>query len=217
MPLSAAELAALRRDYSMGALRRADLDPDPIEQFRHWLHAAVTSGIIEPNAMTLATASADGIPVSRTVLLKACDHRGFMFFTNYESAKASHLAANPHAALTFCWPALQRQVNVTGTVGKVPIEESEAYFHTRPLGSQLGAWASRQSHRIEDRAALEKAFEEAHARFDGSQIPLPPHWGGYCLNPETIEFWQGQRSRLHDRLRYVRTEGGGWTIERLSP
>ncbi len=167
--------------------------------------------------MTLATVDASGAPFTRTVLLKICDERGFVFFTNYEGDKARHLAGNPHAALTFWWPALQRQVNVTGTVEKTSRAESEEYFHSRPAKSQLGAWASRQSEVITSRDHLERQFEEAYERFGEENIPLPENWGGYRLSPRTIEFWQGQRSRLHDRLRYTRLEGDSWTIERLSP
>jgi len=217
MPLTPAELAALRQDYSLHGLRRAQLDPDPIRQFQKWLEEAHAEKNPEPNAMTLATVDAAGSPWSRTVLLKICDDRGFVFFTNYDGAKAVHLARNPNAALTFWWPLLQRQVNVTGIVEKTSREESEEYFHTRPIKSQLGAWASKQSEIIASRADLERQFEEAHERFGEESIPLPDNWGGYRLQPRTIEFWQGQQSRLHDRLRYTLQEGGGWQIERLSP
>jgi pyridoxamine 5'-phosphate oxidase len=150
-------------------------------------------------------------------LLKTCDERGFTFFTNYEGAKGRHFAANPRVALTFWWNALERQVNVTGTVTKTPREESEAYFHSRPLASQLGAWASTQSEVIAGREQLEKQFADASEKFGSSEIPLPPYWGGYRVTPQTIEFWQGRRSRLHDRLRYTRQSDGTWKIERLSP
>jgi pyridoxamine 5'-phosphate oxidase len=150
-------------------------------------------------------------------LLKACDQRGFTFFTNYEGAKARHLSTNACAAATFWWGALERQVNITGRVSRVPREESERYFHSRPIVSQLGAWASRQSEVIADRAQLERQFDDARKKFGESEIPLPPHWGGYCLAPETVEFWQGRRSRLHDRLRYTRQPDGAWKIGRLSP
>jgi pyridoxamine 5'-phosphate oxidase len=215
--LSAAELAALRQDYSQRGLRRGELDPDPIRQFNAWLEEAVGHGLIEPNAMTLATVNPDGQPWSRTVLLKICDHRGFAFFTNYDGAKARQLAGNPRAALTFWWSALERQVNVTGSVEKTSREESEAYFRSRPAGSQLGAWASPQSAIVADRAELEQRFSAALAKFGETDIPLPPNWGGYWLHPQTIEFWQGRRSRLHDRLRYTRQADGAWIIERLSP
>ncbi len=215
--LSPAELAALREDYSQRGLRRSELDPDPIVQFNCWLAEAAAHQLLEPNAMTLATVDADGQPWSRTVLLKVCDARGFTFFTNYEAAKGRQLAAHPRAALTFWWGALERQVNVTGTITKRSRAESERYFHSRPASSQLGAWASQQSAAVADREALEKQFADALAKFGADEIPLPPFWGGYLLRPQTIEFWQGRRSRLHDRLRYTRQPDEAWKIERLSP
>jgi len=217
MALTPAELAALRQDYAQRGLRRSELDPDPIRQFNAWLDEAVGHQLLEPNAMTVASVDAAGQPWSRTVLLKICDARGFTFFTNYDGAKGRHFAANPRVALTFWWNALERQVNITGVVAKTSREESEAYFHSRPESSRIGAWASAQSEVIADREQLERQFAEARARYDGAQIPLPPHWGGYCVTPETIEFWQGRRSRLHDRLRYTRQPDGAWKIERLSP
>jgi pyridoxamine 5'-phosphate oxidase len=217
MSLSAAELAALRQDYSQRGLRRGELDPDPIRQFNAWLHEAVGHSLIEPNAMTLATVDAGGQPWSRTVLLKICDSRGFAFFTNYEGAKSRQLAENPRAALTFWWAPLERQVNVTGSVTKTSREESEAYFRSRPAASQLGAWASMQSAVVADREELERDFAAAHAKFGDDNIPLPPYWGGFWLRPRTIEFWQGRRGRLHDRLRYVRQMDDAWSIERLAP
>jgi pyridoxamine 5'-phosphate oxidase len=217
MSLSAAELAALRQDYSQRGLRRSELDPDPIRQFNAWLQEAVGHCLLEPNAMTLATVDAEGQPWSRTVLLKICDSRGFAFFTHYEGAKGRQIAGNPRAALTFWWAALERQVNVTGSLTKTSREESEAYFHSRPSGSQLSAWASAQSAIVADRAELERKFAGALAKFGETDIPLPPHWGGYRLRPQTIEFWQGQRSRLHDRLVYTRQADEAWRIERLSP
>ena len=216
MPLTPDELAALRQDYAQRGLRRRDLTDDPTVQFQMWIAEATAQQILEPNAMTLATIDPTGQPQTRTVLLKGCDDRGFTFFTNYDGAKARHLAANPRAALTFWWGALERQVNITGSVLKTSREESEEYFSARPLASQLGAWASEQSSVIADRAALERSFAEAAAKFDGVEIPAPPHWGGVRVWPETVEFWQGRRSRLHDRFRYTR-EGDGWRIERLSP
>lgn len=211
------QLAALRQDYSHRGLRRADLDADPIRQFNAWLGEAVAQQIVEPNGMTLATVDAAGQPWTRTVLLKICDERGFTFFTNYVGAKGRHLEANPRAALTFWWGALERQVNITGTVTKVSREESDAYFHSRPTSSQIGAWASAQSEVVTGRAQLERQFADALAQYGGTGIPLPPQWGGYRLVPQTIEFWQGRRSRLHDRLRYSREPDGSWKIERLSP
>ena len=215
--LTPEQLAALREDYSQRGLRRDELDPDPIAQFNHWLADAVQQQIPEPNASVLSTVDADGQPWSRTVLLKVCDARGFAFFTNYESAKGRQVAANPRGALTFLWVSLERQVNIAGILTRTSREESERYFQTRPVGSQLGAWASQQSSPIADRAQLEKQFEEARVRFGETGIPLPPHWGGYVLAPHTIEFWQGRRSRLHDRFRYTRAADGAWKVERLSP
>lgn len=215
--LSPSELAALRQDYAQRGLRRAELDADPIRQFNAWLAEAVSRQLLEPNAMILATVDEDGQPWTRTVLLKVCDARGFTFFTNYDGAKGGHLAANARAAMTFWWGGLERQVNVTGTVGKVSREESEVYFHSRPKGSQVGAWASRQSEVVSDREQLERQFAEVLAKYEQAEIPLPPHWGGYCVTPQTIEFWQGRQSRLHDRLRYSRQANGSWVVERLSP
>ena len=215
--LTPAELAALRQDYAQRGLRRGELDPDPVVQFNAWLAEAHARQIIEPNAMTLATVDAAGQPWTRTVLLKICDARGFTFFTNYEGAKGRHLAGNPHAALTFWWGALERQVNVTGVVTKTSPEESDAYFHSRPVSSQLGAWASAQSEVVSGREQLEAQFTAALEKYGETEIPLPPHWGGYRLAPQTIEFWQGRRSRLHDRLRYTRQPDGAWKIERLAP
>ncbi len=215
--LTPAELAALRQDYAQRGLRRAELAPDPVAQFNAWLAEAHAQQIIEPNAMTLATVDAAGQPWTRTVLLKICDARGFTFFTNYEGAKARHLAANPRAALTFWWGALERQVNVSGTVEKTSREESAAYFHSRPASSQLGAWASAQSEVVTGRAQLEAQFTAAREKYGETEIPLPPQWGGYRLAPQTVEFWQGRRSRLHDRLRYTRQPAGAWKIERLAP
>lgn len=215
--LTPAELAALRQDYSQRGLRRSELDSDPITQFNKWLAEASARQLIEPNAMTLATVDADGQPWTRTVLLKICDERGFTFFTNYDGAKGHHLAGNPRASLTFWWGALERQVNITGTVAKTSLEESDAYFHSRPPSSQIGAWASAQSEVVANRDQLERQFTEALAKYGERDIPLPPHWGGYRLPPHTIEFWQGRRSRLHDRLRYTRQEDATWKIERLSP
>ncbi len=215
--LTPTELAALRQDYAQRGLRREDLDPDPITQFNAWLAEAQARQLIEPNAMTLATVDAGGQPWTRTVLLKICDARGFAFFTNYDGAKARHLAANPRAALTLWWGALERQVNITGVVEKTSVEESDAYFHSRPGSSQLGAWASAQSEVVTGREQLEAQFTAALEKYGEVEIPLPPFWGGYRLVPQTVEFWQGRRSRLHDRFRYTRQPGGVWQIERLAP
>jgi pyridoxamine 5'-phosphate oxidase len=209
-------LAELRREYTLAGLRRADLDPDPIVQFQKWFAQALQAEVVEPNAMTLATCAANGQPSSRIVLLKAVDERGFSFFTNYESRKGRELAENPNASLTFFWGGLERQVSVAGTVTKLPREESEAYFAVRPLGSQRGAWVSKQSRVVENRDFLEKRLREVEAEF-GEKVPTPPYWGGYVLAPTTLEFWQGRPNRLHDRLLYRREADGSWLIERLSP
>ncbi len=215
--LTPEELAALRQDYAQRGLRRYELDDNPIRQFNAWLAEATAQRLIEPNAMTLATVDAAGQPWTRTVLLKICDERGFTFFTNYDGAKGRHLAAHPRAALTFWWGALERQVNITGVVTKTSAAESDAYFQSRPASSRIGAWASAQSEVVADREQLERQFAQALAKHGETDIPLPPHWGGYRLMPETVEFWQGRRSRLHDRLRYTRQPDGAWKVERLSP
>ncbi len=194
----------------------ADLAADPIVQFGRWFKEAEAAELIEPSAMTLATAAADGRPSARMVLLKGFDQRGFVFYTNYGSRKAGELGADAAAALVFWWPPLERQVRVEGRVERVSREESEAYFRTRPLGSRLGAWASAQSEVIPGRAVLEERLERLSARYADGNVPLPPFWGGYRVRPDTIEFWQHQPNRLHDRLRY-RRDGGAWVIERLSP
>lgn len=210
-------LADLRKDYSLSGLVEKDLARDPFRQFDKWFQEAQGAKIPEPNAMVLATATRDGRPSTRTVLLKSVDGRGFVFYTNYESRKGRELEANARASLLFPWIALERQIIVEGTVTKVSREESAAYFHSRPHASQIGAWASQQSTVIGGRALLEQAFKAADKQYAGAEVPVPPHWGGYRVNPETVEFWQGRRSRLHDRLRYRREANGDWTIERLSP
>ncbi len=213
------DLAALREDYTARGLHRSDLDPDPIKQFEIWFgEAAALSQIRDVNAMTLATASPDGAPFARIVLLKGVSERGFVFFTNYASDKGRQLAANPRAALILFWVQLERQVRIEGTVEKTSVAEAEAYFHSRPKGSQLGAWASAQSEVVASREALEEQLAAAGERFAGSEVPLPEHWGGYRVVPHTIEFWQGRTNRLHDRFRYRReAAGAAWFIERLSP
>lgn len=212
------DIANTRIQYARGALRRADLAADPIEQFQRWLTAATHAGILEPNAMTLATITADGMPNARVVLLKGVDAAGFRFFTNYQSQKGDELAANPVATLVFYWDVLHRQVRVHGQVERLSATESAAYFQVRPRDSQIGAWASPQSASIADRSTLRRAVEAAAERFATSeQIPRPPHWGGYVVKPSWIEFWQGRMNRLHDRFRYRRLANAAWRIERLAP
>jgi pyridoxamine 5'-phosphate oxidase len=232
-------LADFREDYRRAALDRTGLDANPLAQFESWFREATGDqtqsrwrkiGIAlyklwsalrnhrpaDINAMTLATADKDGKPSTRTVLLKSVDERGFIFFTNYDSRKGRELAENPHAALTFFWSELERQICVAGTVTQLPVAESEAYFKSRPRGSRLAAWASQQSAPVPDRATLEARWRELEKQFPGN-IPLPPNWGGFILKPERIEFWQGRPSRLHDRFSYTRQPDGAWKIERLSP
>lgn len=198
------------------ALRRDDLDPDPIAQFRAWFADADAADVALANAIALATVDADGAPSVRHVLLRGVTDDGFVFYTNRSSRKGRELAANPRAAFTLLWRELDRQVSVRGAVRELVDVDSDAYFASRPREAQIGAWASRQSEPIEDRAALERRLDEAAARFDGVDVPRPPFWGGYLLVPDTIEFWQGRRFRLHDRFRYAR-EAPGWRLERLAP
>lgn len=204
-------------DRARSELSEASVAPDPFQQFAVWFQDALSAGVAEANAMTLATATSDGRPSARMVLLKGYDPRGFVFYSNYDSRKGRELAENPWAALVFFWPELERQVRITGAASRVPREESEAYYRSRPLGSRIGAWASRQSEVIDGREGLERRVRELAAEFEGREPPLPPNWGGYRLSPDSVEFWQGRPSRLHDRLRYRRAEGGAWVLERLSP
>ena len=209
-------LAAMRQEYSYGGLSEAEAGGDPFALFHRWFEQAVEAGVHEPNAMVLATATLEGIPSARLVLLKMLDQRGFTFFTNYDSRKGREMAANPSVALVFPWHALERQVRVEGTVEMVTPEESDSYFATRPLGSRLGAWASAQSREIPDRAFLEAQHTELMAKYPDGNVPRPANWGGYRVLPTLFEFWQGRPSRLHDRIRYVR-DGAAWRVERLSP
>jgi pyridoxamine 5'-phosphate oxidase len=210
------DVAALRRNYTRDGLRRGGLDADPVGQFRKWFGEAVAAELVEPNAMVLSTT--DGMrPSSRTVLLKAYDERGFVFFTNYESRKARDMAANAHVSLLFPWYPLERQVGILGRAERISAAESLAYFTSRPHGSRLGAWVSQQSAVINSRKFLEMKWDEMRRKFADGEIPLPSFWGGVRVIPTEIEFWQGRENRLHDRFRYARVEGGDWTIERLSP
>ncbi|MDI1248145.1 MAG: pyridoxamine 5'-phosphate oxidase [Lacunisphaera sp.] len=209
-------LADMRKDYGLAGLLEKDLAKNPFRQFEQWFQEAAAAKITEPNAMTLATTGRDGRPAARTVLLKGCDGRGFVFYTNYESRKGRELDARPQAALLFPWVAMERQIIIEGPVARVTREEAEAYFHSRPRASQLAAWASPQSTAIAGRAVIEESYRVVEKKFEGRAVPLPPNWGGFRLMPETVEFWQGRRSRLHDRLRY-RREAGDWVIERLAP
>ena len=229
-------LADIRREYSLGGLKRADLDANPVSQFEQWFAQASAGsrwrkiGIalfklwlaafrrppVDVNAMVLATVDQAGRPSTRAVLLKGVDERGFVFYTNYDSRKGLELAENPNAALTFYWPDLERQVCIAGTVSKISREESEAYFKSRPRGSRLATWASNQRDVVKDRAALDAKWDGMAAKFPGN-VPLPPNWGGYVLKPERIEFWQGRPNRLHDRFCYTRQPDNLWKLERLAP
>ncbi len=214
------DLSGLREEYGRGGLDLPDLADDPIEMFERWLQQAVDAGVHEPNAMVIATATPDGRPSSRMVLLKGVDPDGFVFFTNQASRKGDELAANPHCALLFPWHPLERQVRIEGAAAPLGAAEVEAYFHSRPHGAQLGAWASAQSRPVASRAELEQSYAAAEERFgaedSGGEVPVPPSWGGYRVTPEAVEFWQGRRSRMHDRMVYRRS-GSGWAVERLAP
>jgi pyridoxamine 5'-phosphate oxidase len=208
-------LADLRKEYTREALDEQHVDADPVRQFDAWMQAAIRAQVPEPTAMTLSTSDARGRPAGRVVLLKGADARGFVFFTNYSSRKGRELAENPFAAMTFFWKELERQVRIEGRIEKASAEESGAYYATRPLGSRIGAWASPQSGKIESREWLEARWQALGKQY-GESPPCPPHWGGYRLVPDSLEFWQGRVSRLHDRIAYARA-GDGWTIARLAP
>jgi pyridoxamine 5'-phosphate oxidase len=210
------EIASLRKEYSRAGLAESGVAPDPIEQFRRWFDETLAAGLHEPNAMTVATATADGRPSARVVLLKGFDGRGFVFYTNYEGRKGRELDENPRAALLFYWGELERQVRVEGTVSRIAEVESDAYYASRPRGSRLGAWASEQSRVVEGREVLEGRIWDLEAEYEGREVPRPPFWGGYRVGPEVVEFWQGRENRLHDRIVY-RREGNGWEIRRLQP
>jgi len=212
----ARNVADLRKEYTRAGLTESDVAPDPVEQFRRWFDEALEADLHEPNAFVLATATRDGRPSARVVLLKGLDERGFVFYTNYEGRKGRELEENPRAALLFYWGELERQVRIEGTVSRVSEEESDAYYASRPRGSRLGAWASEQSRVVEGREVLESRIGDLEAEYEGREVPRPPFWGGYRVNPAAIEFWQGRENRLHDRIVY-RRESGRWKTERLQP
>ena len=211
------ELTGTRNEYSLHGLRRADLHSNPLQQFSAWFAAALAANIRDANAMSLATATPDGKPSVRIVLLKGFDEHGLVFFTNYDSEKGHQLEANPHAELDFYWPSLERQIRIRGTAKRTSREDSAVYFHSRPIGSQLGAWVSKQSEVIDARQVLESRLQQMTERYSKGDIPLPPHWGGYRLKPDRYEFWQGRPNRLHDRFRYLLQTDGTWLIDRLAP
>jgi pyridoxamine 5'-phosphate oxidase len=210
------DAASLRKEYTRSGLHETDMNPDPIVQFNAWFEETLAAGLHEPNAMIVATAAANGRPSARTVLLKGYDERGFVFYTNYEGRKARELDANPACALLFYWGELERQVRIEGCASRISNEESDAYFASRQRGSRLGAWASEQSRPVEDRSVLEERVRDLEAEYEGRGVPRPPFWGGYRVEPDTIEFWQGRENRLHDRLVYSRV-GDDWRIDRLQP
>ena len=210
-------IADIRIDYSLKTLDETVIAAHPIDQFTTWWNEAVHSAFDEVNAMTLATASRAGVPDARIVLLKSYDRQGFVFFTNYNSRKGEELAENPRATLVFFWKELQRQVRISGTVEKVAAADSDEYFQSRPEGSRIGAWASPQSQVIAERTVLDENIKTITANFGGKQVPRPEFWGGYIVKPETMEFWQGRSSRLHDRIRYTKKANENWLIERLAP
>lgn len=210
-------LAEIRTEYQAATLSRSDVLENPLQQFDKWFREALEAEVMEPNAMNLATATPDGKPSSRIVLLKGLDDKGFVFYTNYHSDKGQVLAINPHAALTFFWPELERQVRIEGDIEKVSSQESDEYFASRPKGSQIGAWVSDQSTEIESRKVLDTKLQQLTQHYEHEEVVRPPHWGGYRLLPHTIEFWQGRANRLHDRIKYSKKEGEVWKMVRLSP
>jgi pyridoxamine 5'-phosphate oxidase len=210
------DVSSLRQEYTSAGLHETDVYHDPILQFHVWFENAIDADLHEPNAMILATASTVGKPSARTILLKGYSERGFVFYTNYEGRKADDLEANPMCALLFYWGELARQVRIEGQADRLSEEESDSYFASRPRGSRLGTWASEQSRPVENRSVLEERVRTLETEYEGREIPRPPFWGGYRVEPDTIEFWQGRENRLHDRLLYLRNEGG-WKIERLQP
>jgi pyridoxamine 5'-phosphate oxidase len=214
--LDSEALSKLRRSFTLKVLRKFSVSPNPVEQFAIWMNEALDSAILDPNAMVLSTVSVEGIPSARIVLLRNFDEKGFVFFTNYESAKANDLQSNNNVSLLFFWAELERQIRVTGIAEKISQEESEEYFNSRPREHQMSAWASKQSSVIENRKTLEDKFDEMKKHFEGKHIPLPPFWGGFRVVPQKFEFWKGRESRLHDRICY-RNETGEWKIQRLSP
>ena len=211
------DIADLHKEYSSETLLEKDVAPDPIQQFKKWWDQVIASEIVEPNAMTLATSSTDGLPSARVVLLKDFDEKGFVFYTNYKSYKGLQLEENPKACLVFHWKELERQVRILGLVNKLDAAESDEYYLSRPIGSRIGAWASPQSQPIKNREWLEQEFEKRKNEFANKEIVRPPHWGGYIVKPVIIEFWQGRFSRLHDRIQYSLEDASGWKIERLAP
>ncbi len=217
VPESSLDIASLRESYTQAELLESTIHCDPYQQFQTWFAEAVNAKLPEPNAMTLATVSQDGKPAARIVLLKELSVNGFVFYTNFQSRKGQDLQQHPHAALVFWWAALERQVRIEGSITQVADTVSDRYFQSRPLGSQLGAWASRQSEVVPDRAALEQQLAALAQQYEGKPIPRPPFWGGFCLQPTYFEFWQGRPNRLHDRLCYRQNKPDGWLIQRLSP
>ncbi|MCR9084800.1 MAG: pyridoxamine 5'-phosphate oxidase [Cyclobacteriaceae bacterium] len=210
------DISSIRKDYTLKSLDISDVNDSPFEQFHQWLREAISAEVLEVNAMTLSTLHADGYPNGRVVLLKELDY-GFVFFSNYQSEKGQELENHPKASLTFFWPELERQVRVMGTVEKISESQSDEYFLSRPRGSQIGAWASPQSHKINSREVLEERLKEMQLRFEEEKLIRPPHWGGFRVLPHKIEFWQGRPSRLHDRILYEKNEAGAWTISILAP